>query len=173
MNVSRAKNLVGNFSRPGDVVMNFCASVWSTAETCRLLAQHGTIAGCDVDSGLLTAAAADLVLASTSQLLGPKSNISGRAELKAPGKVFRKEKAAVLAHKKGSVWKATPGFDFLRVLPGHTLHFNPAIFEGYFSWRTYRHFALNMWSVVGRSPLYSMDPIALSKHECGPLGLSI
>lgn len=94
------KDLVGEFSRLGDVVMDFCAGIGPTAKICILLDKHRKFVGCNVDSELLTAAEAGLVVILVSQMLNPKSHISGSARMIAAAKAFREEWAALLASKR-------------------------------------------------------------------------
>lgn len=54
--VSRKKALVRKASRPGNMVINFCAATCHTARACVLLDRRRRFVGCDVYSELLTAA---------------------------------------------------------------------------------------------------------------------
>lgn len=81
------QDLVRNFSRPENLVMNFCAAICSVAKGCMLLDQNGTLVGCEVDSDLLTAAEADFVLETASQVLNPKYDISGKGDVKPAAKL--------------------------------------------------------------------------------------
>lgn len=65
--------------------------------------QYRRIVGCDVDSELLAAAKADLVLSVPAQVLNSKSGISGSEKVKAVAKVFEGETAALQANEKASV----------------------------------------------------------------------
>lgn len=60
--VSSMNDLVQKFSRPGDVTMSFWAGTCFTAKACMLLSQHRKFVRSEVDSKLLTAAEADVLL---------------------------------------------------------------------------------------------------------------
>lgn len=67
-----------------------------------LVGHHGTAVECNADSGLLTAAEVHFVLSLPFQVLNPKSETASSPELKVPAKVFRDERAALLASKSAS-----------------------------------------------------------------------
>lgn len=103
-NMSRMKDLLRKYTRPENVVLDFCARTCSAAKACMLPDQHKKFVGCDVDSELLNAADKDLVVMFLAQVLSSTLDIGGSAEVVAAVKVFKDEKAAVLARKKAGVW---------------------------------------------------------------------
>lgn len=103
------KDLVRKFSRPGNIMMDFSIGTRSTAKACMLGNQHRTFVGCAMDSELPTAAEADHKLTSVSQMLEPKPDISGSAEMMPADRVFKDKVGAVLASRKTTVGEFTPG----------------------------------------------------------------
>lgn len=89
--------------KAGDLVMEFCAVTCSTARACMSSDQHRDFVECDVDPEMLSAAEADLMLTSVSQVLKSKSDISGKAEVKAAANAFTDETGALLAKKKDTM----------------------------------------------------------------------
>lgn len=143
--------------RLGDMMMKICACTCSTAKGCMLLAQHRDFAGCSVDCEPLIAAEADLVSTFASQVLSPKADISGSAEVIAAERIFTNERAAVPAGKKASVWAVPPGLDATQVLPNHVLYFMSVMFDDYFLYEMCCPLPLNIWSLVWWSHQYSTD----------------
>lgn len=74
----------------------------------------------------------DSVLAFVSQLLDPKCGISDSAEVVAAAKIFKNERAVVLARKLACVRKTLPGLDATQVLASQILHIISATFGNYF-----------------------------------------
>lgn len=71
------RDLVRNPGKDGHLVIDFCASTRSTVKACMLFNQRRKFVGCDLDPEMPSAADPDLVLSFASQLLNPKSDISG------------------------------------------------------------------------------------------------
>lgn len=142
------------------------------AKACMSLDQNRKSAGCDADFKLLTAADADLGLTIVVRVLSPKSDICGSTEVILDAKVFKDDKAAVLASKKRRVWEPFLRSDATRVVPSCKLHFLSTMFEDYSSYDICRLLALNFWSLMWRSRLHSTDPKALLANECDRLDVS-
>lgn len=60
-------NSVREISRPGDVMVDFCACACSTARAYKFFHPQEMIAGCGVDSEVVIVAERDLLIAFTSQ----------------------------------------------------------------------------------------------------------
>lgn len=90
-NLSWMKKLIWKPTGPGDVMTKFCAIICSTAKACRLLDQHKTFLGCDVDSEVLATAEADLFLPFASQVLDLKFDISGSGKMEASNEGHQRE----------------------------------------------------------------------------------
>lgn len=80
---------------------------------------HGNIVGYDVNHELLSAAGSDLVLTFSSQVLSPKSGISGSGEFEAAARVFTDRMGAILAREKTPVREGLPALDAKQAKPGH------------------------------------------------------
>lgn len=129
--LSRMKNMGWKLSRPGDLLMDYCAVKCSTTEACLLADQHRKFVVCGIDSEPGTAAEPDPVLPFGSQMQNTKSDISGNAEGISAAKVSRKVWAAVLARKKASGWEVPLRLDAIQVLPGPLLHIITTTIENY------------------------------------------
>lgn len=99
-------DLVWKFRRAGLLVMNSFVGACSTVKACKSPDHHRKFVGCNEDCEFLIAAALDLVLTFTSQVIDPKSDTTGSGEVKAVEKVFTDKNAALLPTKKVIVWKA-------------------------------------------------------------------
>lgn len=115
------------------------------------LDQHKKFLGYDLGVKLLTAAEADPVLPPDSQVLNPKSDISGCREVKFAAKVVKVKKAALSAIKKASVWEVLPGLIATQALPSHILDFVLTMLKKYFWHEMYRHLSLTAWSLMLRN----------------------
>lgn len=74
------EDVVYKVSKPWNVVTDLRAGTCYTADACMSIHGRRTFAVCNVDSELVTAAAADFSLTCVfSQILNSKSDISGRA----------------------------------------------------------------------------------------------
>lgn len=102
-NLSWMKELVRNFSRPEDPIIDFCAGTWSTATECVLLGQYRKFEECNVEAKLLATAEANLVYSFASQVFSPKFIISGSGQMQTAAKIYKDERAAVSDSKKTSV----------------------------------------------------------------------
>lgn len=80
-NLSWVKDPVGELSRAGKVVMDFCAGRCFTTNTCTLVDQHRKLTGYGVNSELLSAAEPELMLGFVSRMLNPESHISASTKM--------------------------------------------------------------------------------------------
>lgn len=77
-----------------------CVCICCTAKACMLLEWHRMRVRRDVDSGLLIAAKADLVLTSVSPEQNPKSDFSSSGEVKATAKVHQRQKSCIFGPRE-------------------------------------------------------------------------
>lgn len=85
--MSWIKIFVREFTREGNSVMRFCASICPTATACMLLDQHKTLAG--LDSNVLSSAERDPLLTFVLQVLHPNSHFTLDEEMRSASQTFR------------------------------------------------------------------------------------
>lgn len=101
-----------------------------------------------MDSELLNAPEADLLVECASRALNLKSDTSSSEEASVAAMVSKQNRAAPLASKNTSVWEFRPALDATQVLPGHSLHFISTMFGKYFLYDVCWHLSSNMSSPV-------------------------
>lgn len=96
------KDLVCAFSKLAYLVLDACAGISFRTKSCLFLHQIRTFFWCGIESKMVTAARADLMLPFVSQVLCSKCNMSRRADVKPAAKGFKIEMAALLAETRVS-----------------------------------------------------------------------
>lgn len=81
----------------------------------------------------------DFKLSSDSQMSNMNFDISRSGEKKAVANIFKVETDALLAKKKATLCKATPGLDTAQFLPGHISLLISAILRDYSVYELCRH----------------------------------
>lgn len=78
------KDLVQKFSTSGEVAIDSCADMCSTAIACMFLDQCRTAVVCNVNPRLFATLERDLVLGFAAQVLSPRSHGSGSGDVQPP-----------------------------------------------------------------------------------------
>lgn len=126
-----------------------------------------------MDSETLNNAEADLVSAFFSEVLSFESDISDGKEVKAAAKVFKEERAALLARNDPVCEKVRWGWMLHRYPSDCGICFYYSMFESCSFYGICSRLLLDMWSLVWRSWLHSSDPEALLATGWGPLKVLI
>lgn len=109
-------------------VYSFCVDTWSSPKVSLLPDQLAEFVRCDLITEAQTVAEADRVLTLVSQVLKPKSEISGSGELKAGARMFRDKTTALVANTNGTVSKVWSALEATQMRPCHILHFMSILF---------------------------------------------
>lgn len=145
---SQMSDLLQKFSKGGGLAINLCTDTHSTAKACLLLDQHTEFVECDVNLEVLSAAKPDLVLTIASQVLNPKSEVSGSGEVQPAAGVFTTKMGASLARKKAAVWEIPPGREATKVMSRSVPHFLPTLYENCSLYEMCRHVLSSIWLLV-------------------------
>lgn len=126
-----------------------------------------------MDSGLLTAADTDLLLAFASKFLRLEYDVTGSGEVKTTAMATTEKTTVFLVSKKVKVWKLPPRWDDVQVSSDPFLHLISGTVDSCSIYEMCRLLFQDMCSLGWMSRLYSTVAKALLAQGRGRLGVYI
>ena len=163
--VSLLKYLINKFTKPGDLVVDVCAGIFSTMRACMEMEKHRRFVGCDKDAMCARIVQDEMIRFFSEQVHNQFSDITVQSiDIRQHTQTVVQYCNQAEVKKRADAWSTPPGLFPQQNFPPHIVqafcqHYND------FSLYPHRHIPMNKWSIEAIQRMNSMDPRVLRSFE--------